>query len=51
MLGIWEYFWDVLDWVAAPSAAPNICQVVATVSEAHVATAPMSQLNINTVKV
>jgi hypothetical protein len=31
MLGIWEYFWDLVDWAGA--APTNICRVTATVNE------------------
>jgi len=51
MLGIWEYFWNVLDWVPIVAAPKNLCQVTATVSEVTTAIATTAQLHTITGKV
>lgn len=48
MLGIWEYFFDILDWITVTPAATNLCQVTATVSEVNVVSAVTAQLNTQT---
>ena len=49
MLGIWEYFWDLVDWAGAAPA--NICRVTAMVSSVTTRTAAASPLTIKTGRV
>lgn len=51
MLGIWEYFWNLLDWTAPVVSPVNLCQVTATVSSVLMSTAITAQLTNMTSKV
>ena len=44
MLGIWEYFWNLIDWTAPVVSPKNLCQVTATVGQLKTTTATTSQL-------
>ncbi len=44
MLGIWEYFWNIIDWVVPVTSPINLCQVTATVSSINDKTASTAQL-------
>ena len=51
MLGIWEYFWNLLDWTAPVVSPINLCQVTATVTSVKTSTATTAQLTNMTTKV
>jgi hypothetical protein len=46
MLGIWEYFWDLLDWTGPGPV--NLCRVTATVSSIHDQAATVSSMHEQT---
>ncbi len=48
MLGIWEYFWNLLDWTAPIVSPINLCQVTATVTSINNQTANTAQLTTMT---